>query len=149
MVSRTKFVNQETENTVASNIEEMIRVKLAWDRKIDIINGEEVDLVKRTNTIEDAAVNNFYAEVEKNLSANRQTLEASLAEIRGLFASLLNNEADAAKVAEALYGDHSVSEFRDLKRVSQAEYTNVLRKNTSLGEQEVEKVVKSILASLA
>lgn len=127
----------------------MIRIKLAADSKINVAEGEEVELIKRTNGIEDAAVNSFYAEVQKNLAANRPNLDAMLGEIRGLFASLLNNEADAAKVAEALYKDHSVTEFRDLKRISQAEYTNVLRKNTNLGEQEVEKVVKSVFASLA
>lgn len=127
----------------------MIRIKLASERKTDFSNIDEIDLLKRTNSIEDADVNNFYANLQKNAGANGQKLESTLAEIRGLFASFLNSEAEAAKIAEALHRDYSVYEFKDLKRISQAEYANVLKKNTNLAEQDVEKVVKSVLASLA
>ncbi len=149
LISRSKFVNLETEKLVSSNINEMIRIKLASERKIDVANSDEAELLTKTGAIEDSAVKSFYANLQKNLGANAPSVEAALGEIRGLFASLLGSEADAAKVAEALYKDLSVTEFRDLKRISQAEYVSVLRKSTNLAEQEVEKVVKSVLASLA
>ena len=127
----------------------MIRIKLASERKTDFSNIDEIDFVKRTDSIEDAAVDNFYANLQKNAGANVQNLEATLAEIRCLFASFLNSEAEAAKIVEALHRDYSVTEFKDLKRISQAEYANVLKKNTNLVEKDVEMVVKSVLASMA
>ncbi len=127
----------------------MIRIKLASERKIDVANTNQVELLRGTDSIEDSAVNNFYANLQKNISANNQNLKAALEDIRGFFTSLLSSEADAAKVAEALYKDHSVTEFIDLKRISQAQYFSVLRKNTNLAEQEIEKVVKNISASFA
>lgn len=149
LISRTKFVNLETEQTVSSNIDEMIRIKLASERKINLENSHEAELFTRTSAIEDSAVKSFYANLQKNLGANAPSVDAALGEIRSLFASLLGSDADAAKVADALHKELSVTEFRDLKRISQAEYVSVLRKSTNLAEQEVEKVVKSVLASLA
>ena len=127
----------------------MIRIKLASDRKFDVANSNEAELIRTTNTIKDSAVSGFYSNLQSKISANRQNSDAALGEIRGLFVNLLNSEADAVKVAEALHKDLSVTEFKDLKRISQTEYAGVLRINTNLTEQEVEKVVKSVLASLA
>lgn len=147
-MNRTKFLNLETEHSITSNIDQMIRIKLALERKIDISNNDEVEIMKKANSIEDSAVNEFYRNLQQSIGGNPQILSLALAEIKGLFASLLNNESDAEKIAEALHKDHSVTEFKDLTRISKAEYYNVLRRNTNLAEQDVERVVKSILASL-
>lgn len=127
----------------------MIRVKIASERNIDVSNTEEIEFVKKVNFIDDSLVKEFYTNLQKSLLENKQNLETTLAEIKSLFTSLLNNENEASRIVEVLHKENSVTEFQDLKRISKDKYYSLLRSNTSLGEQDVEKVVKSILASFA
>lgn len=149
LVNRSRFINNEAESIVSANIDEMIRIKIASDRKIDVSNMEEVELMKNTKAIKDNVVSEFYNNLEKAVGSKSSSLDTALVEIKGLFSSLLNDEALAAKITDYLHKENSVTEFNDLKRLSQTEYQNVLRKNTNLSEQDIEKCVKSILASLA
>lgn len=149
MINRSKFINNEAEVNISSNIDNMIRVKIASERNIDVSNTEEIEFVKKVNFIDDSFVKEFYTNLQKSLLENKQNLETTLAEIKSLFTSLLNNENEASRIVEVLHKENSVTEFQDLKRISKDKYYSLLRSNTSLGEQDVEKVVKSILASFA
>jgi len=149
LINRSKFINNEAEVNISSNIDNMIRVKIASERNIDVSNTEEIEFVKKVNFIDDSLVKEFYTNLQKSLLENKQNLETTLAEIKSLFTSLLNNENEASRIVEVLHKENSVTEFQDLKRISKDKYYSLLRSNTSLGEQDVEKVVKSILASFA
>jgi len=149
LINRSKFINNEAEVNISSNIDNMIRVKIASERNIDVSNTEEIEFVKKVNFIDDSFVKEFYTNLQKSLLENKQNLETTLAEIKSLFTSLLNNENEASRIVEVLHKENSVTEFQDLKRISKDKYYSLLRSNTSLGEQDVEKVVKSILASFA
>jgi hypothetical protein len=146
LLNRDRFVDYEIEKNVTSDIYDMIRVKIASDKNSEI---EDVELVKKSKTVSDNLVNEFYGNLQKKLGSQTPSLDITLAEIKMIFSNLLNNEAEALKVTDVLHRENSVTEFKDLKRVTENDYYNLLKKNTNLSEQDIEKVVKSILASLA
>lgn len=149
LLQRSKFVNNEIESSVVANIDELLRIKILHQSNVDIAKTEDVELIKKALSINDAIDHDLYANVRKMALSQQTNVENSLKEIKTLFLSVLNDETAADKITNYLSGQKSVTEFNDLKKLSYSEYSAAFKSNTTLSEEDIEKSIKSILASLA
>ena len=127
----------------------MIRIKIANENKVDLANTEDIELLKKTRSINDTIIYEFYNNVRNTLRSKKTNLEKSLTEISVVLSTIINDEAVALKIVDYLYKNNSVTEFNDLKRLSSNEIFVAFRKNTNLSEEEIAKHIKSLAASLA
>ena len=147
LLKRQTFINSEVENTMTQNIDEMLRIKLL--SKNNIIDGmDNLELTKKANTIPDAHINDMYRSIQESLASISVSSEVAHIEIKNFMNTFLNDEALSAKVTEYLQKEKGVTQFRDLKKLSEAELTIALRL-INLGGEDMERTVKSIVSSFA
>ena len=142
--NRKNFINNEIENSITENIDEMLRIKLL-SKENDIEGMDNLELIKKANNIPDADVRGLYKDITENLASSSVATEIAQKEITNFLNTFLNDENVSARVFEFLNKEKGVSQFNDLKKLSEDELRFALRQ-VSLDD---EGTVKSIVSSLA
>lgn len=147
LLNRKNFINPDMENSITNNIDEMLRIKLL-NRQGNLENLDNLELTKRAHQIPDAHVNDLYREIKENLSNNSTNPEVAQMEIRNFLNTFLNDENTSVQLFEFLNKEKGVSQFADLKKLSEDELRHALSQ-FNLNQENMERVVKSIVSSLA
>lgn len=146
LLKRENFIDNSVENSMSENIDEMLRIKLLSRENIE--GMDNLELTKKAYGIPDSQVREIFGKVKETLLQRNVAPEVAQMEIRNFFNNFINEDATSSRVFDYLHNEKGVSEFNDLKKLNEDELRFALRL-ANLNEENIERVVKSIVSSLA